>query len=62
VDNEAKERLRNVTRKLVEVSFSTACDETSTDEEFQKAVDSLVNHLMKVRRRSQTLHVEKLMV
>jgi hypothetical protein len=59
VNNEAKERLRTIARKLVDVSFVEACDDASTEEEFQKAVDALVNHLMKVRKRSQTLHREK---
>jgi hypothetical protein len=36
-----------------------ACDDGATDEEFQKTVDALVNHLVKVRKRSQTLHLEK---
>ena len=59
MNNEAKERLRNIARKLVDVSFAEACDDASTDEEFQKTVDALVNHLMKVRRRSQTLHFDR---
>lgn len=59
MDNEAKERLWNVAKKLVEVSYTNACDHTSTDEEFQKTVDALVSHLMKVRRRSQVLYLEK---
>jgi hypothetical protein len=59
MNNEAKERLRNIARKLVDVSFAEACDDTSTDEEFQKTVDALVNHLMKVRKRAQTLHFDR---
>lgn len=59
VNNEAKERLRTIARKLLDVSFVEACDDASTEEEFQKAVDALVNHLMKVRKRSQALHLEK---
>jgi hypothetical protein len=59
VNNEAKERLRNIARKLVDASFAEACDVTSTEEEFQKTVDALVNHLMKVRRRSQTLQLDR---
>ena len=59
MNNEAKERLRNIARKLVDVSFVEACDDTSTEEEFQKTVDALVNHLIKVRKRSQALHLEK---
>lgn len=59
MNNEAKERLRSIARKLVDVSFAEACDNTSTEAEFQKTVDALVNHLMKVRRRSQELHLER---
>jgi hypothetical protein len=59
VNNEAKERLRNIARKLVDVSFAEACGDTSTEEEFQKTVDALVNHLMKVRKRSQALHLDR---
>ena len=59
MNNEAKERLRTIARKLVDVSFVEACDDGATEEEFQKTVDALVNHLVKVRKRSQTLHLEK---
>lgn len=59
MNNEAKERLRTIARKLVDASFLEACDDTSTEEEFQKTVDALVNHLMKVRKRSQALHLDK---
>ena len=62
MDNEARERLRNIAKRFVDVSFATACDCNSTDEEFQNAVDALVNHLMNVRRRSQELSLEKQMV
>jgi hypothetical protein len=62
VNNEAKERLRTIARKLVDASFAEACDDLSTQEEFQKTVDVLVNHLMKVRKRSQSLHLEKQIV
>jgi hypothetical protein len=62
MNNEAKERLRTIARKLVDASFSEACDDLSTQEEFQKTVDVLVNHLMKVRKRSQSLHFEKQIV
>jgi hypothetical protein len=61
VNNEAKERLRNIARKLVDVSFAVACDDTSTEEEFQKTVNALMNHLIKVRKRSQALHFESQM-
>jgi hypothetical protein len=62
VNNEAKERLRSIARKLVDASFAEACDDISTEAEFQKTVDALVNHLMKVRKRSQALHLEKQVV
>ena len=62
MENEAKERLRSIARKLVDVSFAEACDVASTDDEFQKAMDALVNHLKKVRRRSKELHLERHMV
>lgn len=62
MNNEAKERLRTIARKLVDASFAEACDDLSTQEEFQKTVDVLVNHLMKVRKRSQSLHLEKQIV
>jgi hypothetical protein len=61
VNNEAKERLRNIARRLVDVSFAEACDETSTEEEFQKTVNALMNHLIKVRKRSQALYLDKQM-
>ena len=61
MNNEAKERLRNIARKLVDVSFAAACDDTSTEEEFQKTVNALMNHLIKVRKRSQALHLDKQM-
>ena len=61
MNNEAKERLRNIARKLVDVSFAVACDDTSTEEEFQKTVNALMNHLIKVRKRSQALHLERQM-
>ncbi len=59
MNNEAKERLRSIARKLLDASFAEACDDMSTEEEFQKTVDALVNHLVKVRTRSQALHMEK---
>ena len=59
MNNEAKERLRSIARKLLDASFAGACDDASTEEEFQKSVDALVNHLVKVRKRSQSLHLEK---
>ena len=59
---EAKERLEHITRKLVDASFAKACDVNSTDEEFRKAVDAVVNHLEKVRTRSQVLHLDRQMV
>ena len=31
MNNEAKERLRNIARKLVDVSFVEACDDGATD-------------------------------
>ncbi len=60
VDIEAKERLSNIAKRLLETSYAHACDFTATDEEFQKSVDALVNHLAKVRRRARDLYAEKL--
>ncbi|HEX7573166.1 MAG TPA: hypothetical protein VF514_08720 [Bacteroidota bacterium] len=62
MNNEAKERLRSIARKLADASFAEACNDISTEEEFQKTVDALVNHLMKVRKRSRALHLEKQVV
>ncbi len=53
MDNEARERLKNVARNLVDSSFAKACDDSFTEEEFQKSVEGLVNHLMAVRRRTR---------
>ncbi|HMK39168.1 MAG TPA: hypothetical protein VK569_07485 [Bacteroidota bacterium] len=58
---EAKERLEHITRKLVDASFAVACDVNSTDEEFRKSVDAVVNHLEKVRARSRVMHLERQM-
>ncbi|HTY57938.1 MAG TPA: hypothetical protein VMF59_03935 [Bacteroidota bacterium] len=62
MDIEAKERLRHIAKRLLESSYVKACDYTTSEEEFQEAVDALVNHLMKVRRRAQELNLEKLTV
>jgi len=51
MDNEARERLKNIARNLVDSSFARATDDSYTEEEFQKSVEGLVNHLMAVRRR-----------
>ena len=60
MNNEAKERLRNVARRLAETAFMLACDETSIEEEYQESVDALVNHLAKVRKRMHELRAEEL--
>ena len=62
MDNEARERLWNIAKRLVDVAYAKACDHAESDEEFQRSVDALVNHLRKVRRRSEELYTERQMV
>ena len=59
MDNDARERLWNITKRLVGVTYAAACDDSSTDQDFQKSVDALVHHLEKVRRRARELSAEK---
>lgn len=59
MDNEARERLKNVARNLVDSSFAKACDDTFTEEEFQTSVEGLVNHLMAVRKRTRGAVLQK---
>jgi hypothetical protein len=61
MDIEAKERLRNITNRLVGASYAKACDPGVTEEDFQRSVNALVSHLMKVRRRAMESYPEKLM-
>jgi hypothetical protein len=61
MDIEAKERLWSITKRLVDASYAKACDVSATEEDFQKTVNALVHHLLKVRRRSEESHMEKQM-
>ena len=61
MDIEAKERLRNIARGLVDASYARACDYGATEEEFQETVDEVVNHLIRVRRRAQGLILQRQM-
>jgi hypothetical protein len=61
MDNEARERLKNIARNLVDSSFAKACDDSFTEEDFQKSVEGLVNHLMAVRRRTRGVVLQKQM-
>lgn len=60
MNNDAKERLRNVARRLTETAFWLACDDSSSEEEYQESLDALVNHLTKVRKRTHDLHAEEI--
>jgi len=60
VNNEAKERLRYVARRLTETAFMLACDESSSEQEFQESIDALMDHLTKVRKRTHDLRTEDL--
>ena len=59
MNNEVRERLRNLTRRLADVSFAKACDDSSTGEEFQNALDALADHLKEVRKRSLQVSLER---
>jgi len=59
MNNEVRERLRNLSRKLADAAFARACDSAATAEDFQEALDALDVHLKEVRRRSAELHVER---
>jgi hypothetical protein len=59
MENDARERLWNITKRLVNVTYTAACDSSSTDKEFQTTVDALVHHLENVRRRARELSMEK---
>ena len=59
MNNEVRERLRHLTRKLADSSFARASDELTTEDEFEAAMEELSHHLREVRRRSMELHVEK---
>ena len=62
MNNEVRERLRNLTRRLADVSFVRACDTNSSAEEFHQALDALEDHLKEVRKRYAELHVERELV
>jgi len=60
MNNEGRERLKNLTRKLADNSFIKASDELATNAEFEAALDELSHHLKEIRRRSVELHEEKM--
>jgi len=60
MNNEVRERLRNLTRKLADSSFAKASDDMTTEGEFEAALDELSHHLKEVRRRSLELSSEKM--
>jgi len=60
MNNEVRERLKHLARKLADNSFAMASDELTTDDEFEAAMEELLHHLREVRRRSMELHVEKM--
>jgi len=60
MNNEVRERLKHLTRKLADSSFARASDELTTDDEFERALEELLHHLREVRRRSMELHLEKM--
>ena len=62
MNNEAKERLKYLTRRLADASFAKACDTAASDEEFQRAMDALMNHLQEVRKRAMALYLTKELV
>jgi ribosomal protein S20 len=61
VEIEAKERLRNISRKLADKAFAKACDPASNERDFQESLDAFVNHMKKVRKRAHELHMESQM-
>lgn len=58
---EAKERLRNIARKLADNSFAKACDPMLNERDFQESVDAFVSHMMKVRKRAHEAQTESQM-
>lgn len=62
MNNEAKERLKYLTRRLADTSFAKACDPVASDEEFQEAMDALVNHISEVRKKAMGLYFTKELV
>ena len=61
MNNDAKERLRSVARRLAETAFMLASDDATDDQEFQSSIDALVLHLTNVRKRTQDMHTEELL-
>jgi len=59
MENEVKERLRSLTRKMADSSFAIASDPVATEEEFEEAMDVLSRHLREIRKRTQGMSVEK---
>ena len=59
MNNEVRERLKNLTRKLADSSFARANDDDTTEGEFEASLEELTHHLREVRRRSQELHEER---
>jgi len=62
MNNEVRERLRTVSRKLADAAFARACDAGATAEEFLEALDALDAHLKEVRRRYAQVHLERELV
>ena len=62
MNNEAKERLKYLTRKLADASFAKACDPSASDEEFRDAMSALENHIREVRKRAMGLFLAKELV
>jgi len=62
MENEVRERLRNLTRTLAEGAFARACDGASTAGEFREALDALEVHLKEIRRRYAEMHTERELV
>jgi len=59
MNNEVRERLRNLSRRLADAAFARASDGAATEEEFREALDALEGHLKEVRRRYAAMHVER---
>ncbi|HUI10987.1 MAG TPA: hypothetical protein VL221_11715 [Bacteroidota bacterium] len=62
MNNEVRERLRNLSRRLADAAFARACDGEVRAEEFQEALDALDAHLKEVRRRYAEMHLERELV
>jgi len=62
MNNEVRERLRNLSRKLADAAFARACDDAASAGEFQEALDALDAHLKEVRRRYAQVHLERELV